>query len=131
MKCIINDYVFEGVVTGTVSYFIGMDRSWMTKSRLSQEYRDGVEYFLKFVEDGVEDCNLIRCPCNQCENIFKLSIQEIREHLFFFGINQNYTIWIWYEEKDSSEESPSVADETIYQDQEMDLDDIENTIDMV
>lgn len=40
----------------------------------------------------MEDRNLIRYPCNQCENIFKLSIQEIREHLDIFGINQNYTI---------------------------------------
>ena len=31
-----------------------MDRIWMTKNRLSKEYEDRVEYFLKFViENGI------------------------------------------------------------------------------
>ena len=38
----------------------------MKESRLSNEYEDGVELFLKFAIDNGIDLNMILCPCTKC-----------------------------------------------------------------
>ncbi|XP_039117866.1 uncharacterized protein LOC120253629 [Dioscorea cayenensis subsp. rotundata] len=43
-----------------------MDKSWMRKSRLSQEYEDGVEQFLNFAFANSSEDDRIICPCIKC-----------------------------------------------------------------
>ena len=66
-----------------------MKKEWISVDRLSAEYRNGVYEFLQFSLDYAKNPNAISCPCLHCENLFKLSISKIKEHLFFNGIDQS------------------------------------------
>ncbi|XP_057422588.1 uncharacterized protein LOC130716624 [Lotus japonicus] len=77
-----------------------MDRSWMRANRLSDEFDNGVVEFLEFAEKNLPNNNgLFPCPCVSCGNRDpKLTKDEIRDHLAWKGICQNYTQWIWHGE---------------------------------
>ncbi|KAH7864924.1 hypothetical protein Vadar_000041 [Vaccinium darrowii] len=75
-----------------------MDRSWMLKDRRSKDYEDGVEQFLNFAVIHARDLQSIRCPCRVCGNMRTQGVEEIRNHLFFSGIDQSYQKWIWHGE---------------------------------
>ncbi|KAF7154393.1 hypothetical protein RHSIM_Rhsim01G0019000 [Rhododendron simsii] len=85
-----------------------MDRSWMLKDRRSKDYEEGIESFLKFAIMRGQDPQSIRCPCRLCGNMRKQSIQEIRNHLFFNGIDQSYDTWIWHGEATTTTPPPCV-----------------------
>ncbi|KAK2662655.1 hypothetical protein Ddye_001229 [Dipteronia dyeriana] len=59
-----------------------MDKSWMLSDRMSREYEIGVEKFIEFVILHSENPNLIRCPCQFCENLKFQSPRELENHLF-------------------------------------------------
>ena len=40
--------------------------------------------------------NIIRCPCVQCGNIRRQSMQDLRFHLFQYSIDRTYQTWIWH-----------------------------------
>ncbi|KAK2648118.1 hypothetical protein Ddye_015607 [Dipteronia dyeriana] len=75
-----------------------MDKSWMSKDRLSQEYLDGVDQFLAFASAHTTNPELMRCPCQSCANLKFKTPSEIRYHLFSKGIDQWYDHWIWHRE---------------------------------
>jgi len=76
-----------------------MDRSWMQKNRVSDEYKNGVSGFLKFAETNLPNSNgRFRCPCVKCFNIAPLEAEVLCEHLGVHGICQNYTTWTWHGE---------------------------------
>ncbi|XP_028236830.1 uncharacterized protein LOC114416159 [Glycine soja] len=76
-----------------------MDRSWMKASRITDEYRNGVEQFLQFTEMNAPSLRgKYFCPYVKCENGRHQSINEIRSHLICHGIILNYTKWIWHGE---------------------------------
>ncbi|XP_057453002.1 uncharacterized protein LOC130744857 [Lotus japonicus] len=77
-----------------------MDRSWMRANRLSDEFDKGVVEFLEFAEKNLpNNKGLFPCPCVSCGNRDpKLTKAEIRDHLAWKGICQNYTRWIWHGE---------------------------------
>jgi hypothetical protein len=79
-----------------------MDRSWMLKDRRSKDYEEGVEIFLNSAIIHAKDLQSIRCPCTLCGNLKNQLIHEIRNHLFFNGIDQSYKIWIWHGEAATS-----------------------------
>ncbi|XP_050909588.1 uncharacterized protein LOC127123413 [Lathyrus oleraceus] len=85
-----------------------MDRSWMQKNRLSEEYKKGVLEFLKFAETNLPESNgRFHCPCAKCVNIAPLEAHIVWEHLGVNGICQNYTKWIWHGElSDAPKASP-------------------------
>lgn len=103
-----------------------MDKSWMGKSRLSKEYDLGVEMFIKFGERHANGSTLISCPCLKCGNFKKGSSQDIRDHLYIYGIDQSYKTWFWHGEelsKDFTDKVGSKIDESIdeeNQDNDMD-----------
>lgn len=66
--------------------------------RLSNEYLQGVEYFLKVAERNAVNSEAVRCPCTSCGNCFKWTLKEIKGHLYANGIDQSYRIWIWHGE---------------------------------
>lgn len=44
-----------------------MDRTWMSKSRLSEEYNNGIDAFLRFAEsNGNGNNDKYFCPCVHC-----------------------------------------------------------------
>ena len=75
-----------------------MDRSWMSTDRGSKDYTDGVESFIVFALQHSSSKNSIKCPCLQCGNMIFHTSQKIREHLFFYGIDQSYHTWYWHGE---------------------------------
>ena len=81
-----------------------MNRSWMSKDRRSKDYENGVENFIAFAIQNAANQNSIKCPCLQCGNLIFHTPQKIKEHLFFYGINQCYHIWYWHEETTRSSE---------------------------
>ena len=63
-----------------------MNRSWITASRISDEYENGIEEFLQFAkrnEIGVN--NKYYCPCVNCVNVIRQNIELIREHVLCDG----------------------------------------------
>ena len=75
-----------------------MDRSWISKDRRSKEYEDGVECFVAFAIQNSANKTSIKCPCLQCGNMIFHTPQKIRDHLFFYGIDQSYHTWYWHGE---------------------------------
>ncbi|XP_062089101.1 uncharacterized protein LOC133795662 [Humulus lupulus] len=76
-----------------------MDKKWMSANRLSEEYKNGVDFFLRFCLENGGDPKFTCCPCLKCFNVTKLSFNKIKEHLFFNGIDRSYKIWYSHGEK--------------------------------
>ncbi|KAK2634437.1 hypothetical protein Ddye_029229 [Dipteronia dyeriana] len=75
-----------------------MDKSWMTKDRLSKEYANGVDMFIAFALDYTTNPERMLCPCQGCLNLkFQTSI-EIKYHLFSKSFDQRYQKWILHGE---------------------------------
>ena len=70
-----------------------MEKTWMSASRLSVEYRNGVDFFLSFCSENVKNPNFTNCPCLKCGNLKKTKLKTIREHLFFNEIDKSYKVW--------------------------------------
>lgn len=70
----------------------------MNASRISREYSDGVEEFIRFAVQHADDPLRIFCPCKRCCNTTKINPKEIKNHLFIHGIDRGYTKWIWHGE---------------------------------
>ncbi|KAK1387270.1 hypothetical protein POM88_015448 [Heracleum sosnowskyi] len=84
------------------------DRSWIGRNRfneakyLTEEYKIGVNNFLKFAWDNLkeEDNGLIRCPCKNCGNDYFMDPNDVKVGLYRYGIMPWYTIWDLHGEKD-------------------------------
>ncbi|KAI5343527.1 hypothetical protein L3X38_011403 [Prunus dulcis] len=75
-----------------------MDKSWMHADIRSKAYELGVQRFLNFVVENLENTTHIHCPCVKCGNIRLFGVGMIRDHLYFNGIDQSYKIWTWHGE---------------------------------
>jgi hypothetical protein len=78
-----------------------MDKTWMTKSRGTREYRDGCRSFVDF---AVSNCRIpngnIHCPCKSCRNNQRHPPGVVLAHLTGGkGIMTTYTTWFWHGEK--------------------------------
>jgi len=70
-----------------------MDRSWITASRISDEYENDVEEFLQFAKrNGIGVNNKYYCPWVNCVNVIRQDIELIREHVLCDGFLKSYTI---------------------------------------
>ena len=58
-----------------------MEKTWMSASHLSVEYRNGVDFFLSFCSENVKNPNFTNCPCLKCGNLKKTNLKTIREHM--------------------------------------------------
>ena len=71
----------------------------MKASRISDEYENGVEQFLQFTQQNAESRGgKFFCPCVNCVNGRRQSVNEIRSHLICDGNISSYTKWIWHGE---------------------------------
>ena len=80
------------------------DRSWMSsrfdgKGGLSDEYKRGVDDFVKFAQRSKDSNDNILCPCNHCKNSAWRTEDEVKVHLYRFGIIESYTRWEYHGEK--------------------------------
>jgi hypothetical protein len=78
-----------------------MDKTWMTKSRGTREYKDGCRLFVDFT---VSNCRIpngnIHCPCKSCRNNQRHPPDVVLAHLTGGkGIMTTYTTWFWHGEK--------------------------------
>ena len=65
---------------------------------MSREYEEGVEYFINFALEHCPNQSGIRCPSMRCVNLIHHTLNKIREHVFFNGIDQSYHTWYWHGE---------------------------------
>ncbi|RVX18749.1 hypothetical protein CK203_006964 [Vitis vinifera] len=104
-----------------------MDRSWMSKDRRSKDYADGVESFIAFALQYSTYKNSMKCPCLQCGNMIFHTPQKIREHLFFYGIDQSYHTWYWH--GDAAPSGPPTSRAKWHH--TVEFNDVDSTIEMV
>ncbi|XP_057803207.1 uncharacterized protein LOC131018507 [Salvia miltiorrhiza] len=76
-----------------------MDKSWMSKNRMSDEYKAGVEAFMQFATQNLTNEELISCPCSACGNLTSKKVELVRLHLLSRGMDLTYTKWIWHGER--------------------------------
>ena len=79
-----------------VLHYIAIDKSWMKKSRISPEYYEGVNDFLKFSSRKTTKDGMISCPCVKCVNSELFTILIVHDHLVSFGICKGYQTWIFH-----------------------------------
>ena len=75
-----------------------MDRGWLSENRLSREYAEGIEEFVRSAFENGVDPERTRCPCVKCGNKMFLSVQQLKVHLVMNGIDPTYKIWFWHGE---------------------------------
>jgi len=88
-------------IVHAILVYIPMDREWINLPRINDEYENGVEEFIKFVQhyEGRSDDEVkFRCPCVNCLNGRKLNATQVREHLTCDDFLRSYTIWTWHDE---------------------------------
>ncbi|CAN1750149.1 hypothetical protein LINPERHAP1_LOCUS3952 [Linum perenne] len=76
-----------------------MDKSWMGKRRFSVEYIEGVNSFMRFIQDHLGRNVDIHCPCKSCLNVFQEPQEVVLSHLMINGIDVGYTRWIYHGEQ--------------------------------
>ncbi|KAG8490766.1 hypothetical protein CXB51_013918 [Gossypium anomalum] len=85
-----------------------MDKSWMNLSRVSNDYRNGVQTFLNFAFQNASQENMILCPCKKCGNINWHFREVFYEHLIVDGFIRGYKKWIFHGECTSSRTSSTI-----------------------
>ncbi|KAL6315678.1 hypothetical protein AAG906_005769 [Vitis piasezkii] len=105
-----------------------MDQSWMSEDRMSQEYEEGVEYYINFALEHCPNQSRIRYPCMQCGNLIHHTPNKIREHMFFNGIDQSYHTWYWHGEAGPTSRQPTEMAQCY---DTMDCGDVASTVQMV
>ncbi|XP_074352460.1 uncharacterized protein LOC141691589 [Apium graveolens] len=80
------------------------DRSWMShrdngRGGLSDEYKRDVDSFVEFAQRIKDSDGNILCPCNECKHLLWRTGDELKMHLYRFGIIESYTRWYYHGEK--------------------------------
>ena len=77
---------------------MSIDKSWMQKSRVSNEYDIRVSQFLNFAFNNAPGKEMLSCPCIRCNNCVQQKQETMYDHLLDNGITRNYVRWLMYEE---------------------------------
>lgn len=82
---------------------MALDKAWVkVKNRSSSDYVNGVDSFLDFalscVIEEERETTTIRCPCNNCRNIFFKKRCDVRFDLLKWGMYEKYTLWEFHGE---------------------------------
>ncbi|KAF7826633.1 mucin-1-like isoform X2 [Senna tora] len=75
-----------------------MDKSWITKSRVSSEYVEGLDKFLDFAFANTITKGLIKCPCIHCGFRRWQTRETVYHHLICTQFPEGYTVWVWHGE---------------------------------
>ncbi|CAM8947720.1 unnamed protein product [Rhodiola kirilowii] len=107
-----------------------MNRDWVSGSRLSVQYEQGIIDFCAFASSYASTNNIERvyCPCKSCWNNKKVKPKKLRKHLLLKGIDPQYKFWYMHGEVEPQNVHPQPV-----QSLPVDNDDWEedNIIDMV
>ena len=63
-----------------------MDQKWMDANRLSTEYWNDVEEFIKFAVERANNSNRIKCSCIRCDCLENITVEVLRDHLSLMGL---------------------------------------------
>ncbi|CAH9139349.1 unnamed protein product [Cuscuta epithymum] len=73
-----------------------IDKSWIhIKNRLSQEYWKGLQGFIDYAKDFVNEEGKISCPCKRCVNGEIFPPKDVRRHIFECGFDVTYAHWVF------------------------------------
>lgn len=78
------------------------DKTWLSLSPCSQEFRDGLTAFVQY---GLRKCHglykegYLPCPCTDCTNRNVIPIADLRQHIFMNGWLTHYVIWTKHGER--------------------------------
>ncbi|WVZ23283.1 hypothetical protein V8G54_001827 [Vigna mungo] len=76
-----------------------MDQSWIHQLRISEEFERGISEFKLYVKERTKPVNgAYFCPCVSYLNQAYEDLDNIRDHLFIYGIMRSYTVWTWHGE---------------------------------
>ena len=69
----------------------------MKTSRINEEYKNGVDHFLEFVQQNAKEMGgKYLCPCVKCGNERQHVVNGIKTHLVCDGIILSYARCIWH-----------------------------------
>ncbi|KAK1431764.1 hypothetical protein QVD17_08390 [Tagetes erecta] len=74
------------------------DKSWLTKSRNSPEYEQGLKSFIEMCKEQVDNKGNVRCACAKCRNSILIPFTKMKFHMYSFGFCQTYTTWEYHGE---------------------------------
>ena len=80
-----------------------INKLWMQKSRVSQEYDNGVLEFLDFAFSNAPGSDKLPCPCVHCNNCLMQNRYVMHNHLQNHGIVRNYVRWVMHGEYEFNE----------------------------
>ncbi|KAK1360625.1 hypothetical protein POM88_045099 [Heracleum sosnowskyi] len=96
-----------------------MDRSWITiPDKLSTEYADGINEFIKVASQRRNSNGMVLCPCSLCVNKLLQNLKVIKLHLLTHGFLSTYKIWYHH-----GEQVDDVEDEVTFNSQDDDVKD--------
>jgi len=96
-------------------------------SRITDVYKNGVEEFLQFAQRNATLVNgKYYCPCVNCLNVRRQSIELIREHLLYDSFLKSYRTWTWHGEVVNLSSIPQSEESNVYHEDRMEdmIDDI-------
>ncbi|KAG8478731.1 hypothetical protein CXB51_028571 [Gossypium anomalum] len=86
-----------------------MDKSWTTNlSRVSNDYRNGLQTFPNFAFQNASQETMILYPCKKCGNINWHFREVVYEHLIVDGFIRGYKKWIFHGEYTPSRTSSMI-----------------------
>ncbi|KAL8090869.1 hypothetical protein AgCh_040079 [Apium graveolens] len=96
-----------------------MDRSWINvPNKLSPEYADGIDEFIKVASKQKNSTGMVLCPCCRYVNKLLENLKVIRLHLLTHGFLSTYKIWYCH-----GEQVDDVEDEVTLNSQDDDIKD--------
>ncbi|KAL6658581.1 hypothetical protein ACP70R_004167 [Stipagrostis hirtigluma subsp. patula] len=76
--------------------------NWMNLPRTTIEYRDGVNKFIDYAFSNSARAGKIRCPCDECGNMYWLNRSTVFDHLICNGFLRGYNEFISNDEDQST-----------------------------
>lgn len=75
-----------------------MDRSWINSRMLIKEHMDGVNEFMTFVSERLNNEEEILCLYRRCLNRVRQPKGKVEDHLYIHGMASTYNRWIYHGE---------------------------------
>ncbi|CAH9113242.1 unnamed protein product [Cuscuta europaea] len=76
-----------------------IDKSWIfIKNRLSEEFWNGLQGFIDYAKDFVNEEGKISCPCKHCVNGQMFPLRDVKRHIFECGFDVTYAHWVFHGE---------------------------------
>ncbi|KAK1422943.1 hypothetical protein QVD17_18233 [Tagetes erecta] len=77
---------------------MAIDKSWLTSSRNSPEYEQGLNSFIEMCKVQVDNKGNVRCACAKCQNSVLINFTKMKYHMYANGFCRTYTTWDYHGE---------------------------------